>query len=199
MGIYFASQHAQLQCPLCGKFVQAAKKYRHGHGCFYTNKLAGAIYSWYQFDKKYICMICGQGFKVLTELTSHSLEHEQTDVEAMGMSRFMLGRNCKDMVDGQTHFMQKKDPAYRLRSRKFSTVFSQLPGEALEYMSLVNQRDCYGAVVGALYPTAPPVSPPSLPGQWMPYLFSQEPYEQHSFRIKTDWLDAVCWPIHNII
>ena len=35
-------------------------------------------------------MICGQGFKVLTELTSHSLEHEQTDVEAMGMSRFML-------------------------------------------------------------------------------------------------------------
>ena len=99
MGIYFASRHAQLQCPLCGKYVQLSKKYRHGHGCFYTNKLAGAIYSWYQYLKKYICMICGQDFRVLTELTSHSLKHDESDVLAMSMNRFVLGRNCKDTVE----------------------------------------------------------------------------------------------------
>jgi DNA-directed RNA polymerase subunit RPC12/RpoP len=94
MGVYFASENKQLHCPLCGKFVQSSKKYRHGKGCFFTPKLAGAIYSWFQYLGKYICMICGENFKVLGQLTSHSLEHEATDVEAMGMSRFMLGRNC---------------------------------------------------------------------------------------------------------
>jgi hypothetical protein len=95
--------------------------------------------------------------------------------------------------------MQKKIPTYRMRSRKSSTVFSQLAAEALEYMTLVNRRDCFGAIVAALYPTAPPVYPPSLPGNWKPYLWSQEPYSQHHFRVKTDWFDAVCWPVDNIV
>ena len=41
MGHYFLDKTAKLQCPLCAKWVLAAKKYRHGETCFFTTKVVG--------------------------------------------------------------------------------------------------------------------------------------------------------------
>ena len=41
MGHYFLDKDAKLQCPLCAKWVQYSKKYRHGEKCFFTTKVAG--------------------------------------------------------------------------------------------------------------------------------------------------------------
>jgi hypothetical protein len=80
--------------------------------------------------------------------------------------------------------MQEYVPKYRIRSRKSSCVNSQAAGEPLEYMALVNQRDCYGALIGALYPNAPPVKTPSAQGMYKPYLWNEEPHASHHFRIR---------------
>ena len=56
------------------------------------------MYSWYQFDGKYICVVCGVDFKVLTELITHLPEHQDNDLLAIDLSRFMLGRSCAETV-----------------------------------------------------------------------------------------------------
>jgi hypothetical protein len=144
-------------------------------------------------------MICGDGCTTVHRLVIHSLEHQASDLQVIGMSRFMLARSCKETVDVQTHYMQKLQPDYRLKSRKSSCFSSQFAGEELELMTLVNQQDCYGGLIGAIYPTAPPVQPPSVAGQYIPFLHSDAPYLEYAFRCKSTWYDAVEWPVHDIV
>ena len=96
MGVYYASKDPHLKCPLCAKYVHSSKKFRHGKGCFYIKKLAGAIYSWYQFDGKYICMVCAEQFRECKQLTTHLLVHDASDLQVLGFERFMLAKLSPD-------------------------------------------------------------------------------------------------------
>ena len=72
---------------------------RHGLSCFKYSLGATMMYRWYMYDKKYWCLICGTPFRDCTKMAAHYLDHDESDVNVFGMTRFMLGRSTPEKAE----------------------------------------------------------------------------------------------------
>ena len=75
-------------------------------------------------------------------MVAHYLAHNEHDNNILGMTRFLLSREHKFVIENQTKFMQHQMPDYRINSRAGTAYPSQVPDE-LDFMDLVNQPDIY--------------------------------------------------------
>ena len=181
-----SEKHESLSCPICAKLIVKYHLVRHGPKCFYSNQVASHIYSWVRFDKNYWCLICAEHFNTCAKLVAHYLAHNEHDNNILGMTRFLLSREHKFVIEKQTKFMQHHMPDYRINSRAGTAYPSQVPDE-LDFMDLVNQPDIYAVSLKRMYPGQQPVQPPYLLNKPTPHMHSVEPFEEHSFRITDAW------------
>jgi hypothetical protein len=75
-------------------------------------------------------------------LVTHYLLHAESDVNVLGMTRFLLGRGTPAEASDQAVYIKKMLPDFRLKSR-LSTAHSQLEVEQFDFLLFCAQPGLY--------------------------------------------------------